>query len=476
MKEKLQKFLFGAYQPFTIYAAVMIFYHSMMKENPILDTLRYFAVALNQYNLIDYLQMRYETWTSRIFIEPVIVILARHLTVWKVLDIIVLTLIPVTLSLLFGCLQSRKYNWLIVGLCLLYPLQDMGSTGWASTCTFYTWVLAFGLLALVPTSKAIKGKELRWYDFAIGVVPLIYAANMEQMCALLTVTFAGAIIYICWKQKSELRADGLVEENAVKKQSQEQEETACSKENGQWLLVAQLLICLLQLANIALCPGNSVRTQAELTDGISNYQMLGMLDKLYLGFNDTIQKLIDDNLVLVAFTLFMFLLITVKHKKISYSIIAAVPVFYAVRENVLGTFFQNFLSYLGTNYQMTVETYMNGTGYLMLFFQVVFVLCIVLEIVILSDTYGEWIFMTLVLGGGFVSRVIMGFSPTLYSSGNRTFLYLYFCMIFAVIYYVKKNGELLAEYRKAKYVMAVGLGLFACVNVMNVAAYIMLWD
>ena len=55
----------------------------------------------------------------------------------------------------------------------------------------------------------------------------------------------------------------------------------------------------------------------------------------------------------------------------------------------------------------------------------------------------------LVMGAGIMSRVVMGFSPTVYESGARTFLFQYIAMtIFGLLMYQEFNQNLTAKNQK----------------------------
>lgn len=101
------------------------------------DDVVYFQTLMDGRSIWEILAHRYATWSSRMAIEFVLIPLVQVPWLWKILDIIVFTLIPVLLyRLLF--LNPEKYlymecninktagKWLVCAFMLLYPFSDMG--------------------------------------------------------------------------------------------------------------------------------------------------------------------------------------------------------------------------------------------------------------------------------------------------------------------------------------------------------------
>ena len=76
----------------------------------------------------------------------------------------------------------------------------------------------------------------------------------------------------------------------------------------------------------------------------------------------------------------------------------------------------------------------------------------------------------LLLGVGLASGIVMGFSPTIYASADRPYIYLYFILIFVCLFLLKREGkEGLPEKNKVASKLAVTLFLvFILVNVAEV--------
>ena len=175
------------------------------------DDVVYFQTLMDGRSIWEILAHRYATWSSRMAIEFVLIPLVQVPWLWKILDIIVFTLIPVLLyRLLF--LNPEKYldmecninktagKWLVCAFMLLYPFSDMVSAGWIATTVNYLWPL-LGLLyiALLLQKLAQKG-HVHWYEGAGGVVSCIFCSSQEQVAAILLVLLFLAMVY-SWRRK-----------------------------------------------------------------------------------------------------------------------------------------------------------------------------------------------------------------------------------------------------------------------------------
>lgn len=98
----------------------------------------YFQAQLNSSTLSDFLSMRYNNWSSRLIIEPILIFLVKsNINIWRVTDSI-LYVLGVVLSLkLVNYKTNRNFN--IIGCLIfgLYPILDMNSAGWVATTTNY---------------------------------------------------------------------------------------------------------------------------------------------------------------------------------------------------------------------------------------------------------------------------------------------------------------------------------------------------
>lgn len=443
------------YSPFVCFTAIQIAFHLLMTEIPILDGFRYFAQVLDEYSLTGFLSMRYHTWSSRIVIEGFEAVLSRHFTLWRVCDILVWVLLYVSLTKLIGTFPSGKaaaedeaerkktgMNWLIAAGLLCYPIIDMSSAGWIATMMNYAWPLAFGLYALTIPTKLLHRDPVRIYEYVLGSLAMVYACNAEQAAAVL---FGVLLLLGCGLLITERRFS--------------------------FVFPLYLAIDIAELALVFLCPGNAARSNAEIAEGIRDFKVLSKADKLYLGFSDMMEKLLGYDRLLLFVTVLLFVVVLMKFKRLSYGTVALVPLLMTIRAGTFGSFFQNYLFVLDTDELLGAESYMLSKGYLAVVFRVVFLVCFALVIAILSDSRAEWLFLLGVFLLGLSSRVVMGFSPSLYASGARTMIYLHISLLFIALYFVWKERELFEQHPRVRFgtlLFASALGVFGTMNSLGV--------
>ena len=201
MKSVTQK----KYLPFWVFAVVMGIYHVIMREPEGSDAMWFFRNQLDTYTLTDYLNMRYDTWSSRLLIEAVLVYISRNILAWKLLDFVFWMFLAWALVWIFPEEKRETASCFIVGILLLYPMWDLRTAGWIATSVNYSWPLALGVFSLHGTARTFRGQKTSVYMWILYSLAALYAANMEQMAAVLFgINFCAAVCFALekrpWKQ------------------------------------------------------------------------------------------------------------------------------------------------------------------------------------------------------------------------------------------------------------------------------------
>lgn len=138
---------------FVAAALAAVLWHVVLSTN-VGDDMVYFKTLLDgNSSLGEILAHRYETWSSRMMIEAVLIPLVHCPLLWKILDIVIFTSLPVLLCGLLGV--TGRGRWFVTGLVLLYPFADMASAGWIATTTNYLWPL-WGVLVIGMVLKQLR--------------------------------------------------------------------------------------------------------------------------------------------------------------------------------------------------------------------------------------------------------------------------------------------------------------------------------
>lgn len=84
----------------------------------------WFAEVLNEYKLMDYLEYRYQIWTSRLPIEAVLVYLTRlNPWIWKICNVLIILLLVYECCVIWGKVCDVFTISVFILLVLLVPIM-----------------------------------------------------------------------------------------------------------------------------------------------------------------------------------------------------------------------------------------------------------------------------------------------------------------------------------------------------------------
>lgn len=137
-------------------ALAAVLWHVILSTN-VGDDMVYFKTLLDgNSSLGEILAHRYETWSSRMVIEAVLIPLVHCPLLWKILDIVIFTSLPVLLCGLLGVTGARTLVCNRTGAAL--SVCDVASAGWIATTTNYLWPL-WGVLVIGMVLKQLRAAE-----------------------------------------------------------------------------------------------------------------------------------------------------------------------------------------------------------------------------------------------------------------------------------------------------------------------------
>lgn len=385
----------------------------------------YFLEQVTNNSCLSFAISRYSWWSSRVIIEFVLcAVLKTSKYLWILLEAGMVALAGYSISRIFIKDNKKENNIMLLFMILLYPLNVMNGAGWAATTTNYMWPLATCLFALVPIKKIWNGEKIRLFEFPLYSIALIYAGNQEQSCAILVGTYILFSIFMIIKNK-KLHP----------------------------YMVVQSLIIIASLVFILTCPGNYARNQAEIADNFKDFEMLTVLDKIGLGLTATNALLVGNgNALFLLLTGLMVVYIFSNCKENLYKIIAVIPflsvmllAFLSNTTSNIFPFIVSFKKYFIMEGVMLTAANSNNLFYtLPVIFAFINFMCVILSIMIIFKNLKNNIAL-LVFLVGLASRLIMGFSPTIFASATRTMIFLEFSMIIVSILVwqalIKKNDK-----------------------------------
>lgn len=381
----------------------------------------------------------YYTWSSRLLINFIWFVVLKTGVVGKFIYCSLSMYVFLwALSILFNKRNDYRINLFIVALVFLFPFDALSTAGWVATTTSYFGPQVFALASLVSIKKVLYDEKIKKYEFLFYCICVIYGANAEQMNIVLFVLFSVAIIYLFIIKKNDFRIGILYG------------------------------LIILNMVNMFLCPGNRARDIAETSTWFPTYGMLNVIDKADIGLSTTLKWMFASNNVLIIFVcIVMTVLVWRKYREPFFRAIAVIPMaatlsFGPLKECLSALF--PYISY-GANdidYYGAFTVAASGTGIGMVQFGIflVIAMCICAEVLLLNDSIEGLVTDSTLILAGVASRVMMGFSPTVYGSGSRTYTTLVICMIAVTVHLYASNISFIEDVNKEETYRYILWGIF----------------
>ncbi|MCQ2009542.1 DUF6056 family protein [Sporolactobacillus sp. STSJ-5] len=416
MRSKINNGLLKVYQwdyyPIIVFTIIMVFLHAMMQINR--DDIG-FATVLHGNSLLPWLKFRYLNWSSRLAIEASEAsVLYLNYIVWKILDILFFVLLAVSSSKLIATPQNaRQINWFIIASLLIFPIQDLATAGWASTTMNYLWTLSLAVTTFIPVKKILLKQKVRWYEYLLCMIALAYGSNQEQMAiGLFIIYFAFLVYYVISRKKISV------------------------------YMLIQLVIIGINILLILNSPGNLIRKNLTIKNDFPDYTMLSHLDKFQLGFSSSLAHIIfSPNLTFFVFSALLAIVVFNKFKDKLFRVIAIIPVLSQITfglcspittqlfPNITGKIFRPMSQY---GY-VSVENYFFPQVYIPIILLGLISTSVLISLYLVFENSKTTLLTVLIILVGFVSRLMMGFSPSIWVSDLRTFAFIHFSFVICSI-------------------------------------------
>ena len=410
---------------------VMLFAHIFIVTGTNDDA--WFAKILDEYDMIDYLLIRYHNWTSRLPIEAVVIILSRmNPWVWKVFNVLVVLLLVYECNYIFGdkcdAVSIVRYTMLI----LLLPPKMLSSAGWIATTVNYLWPITIGIYTLVPLCRWFRGEKLHVLEFVLGCVACIFACSQEQM-ALVLLTENILIVIYCMYSKHKVP-------------------------------ILMWIYCVTAGAMtlfILTCPGNAVRSTLETSTWFPEFAELTFGNKVLTGVLSTFSYYVscgEYNIIFLMFVLVLMLAVFDVTQKWFLRCLAAFPVIVTLFWGLGGRVIMRmnltsktyWLSLIQNDRIALLSAY--GTEHIVLeccIFLAVLCTVVISLFVVHGKSLNSCVSIT-ILFAALCSRIILGLSPTVYASGARTATLGCICLLILIFMCIQRRMH--GKYMKRLYV------------------------
>lgn len=415
----MKKFLNKKWLPYIVFLCYLILVH-LSDYKAVSDDTRF--VNIFGGNITEALQNRYTTWSSRVLIEYVLAIIINHsVFLWKVCNITMSMLILFSLDKIFLSKENgNSVRFILVVLLIFYPVGHMGSAGYITTTINYLWPLATMLYSFIILKKLYYNEKIYFIEGFIYLVCAIFGANQEQYAPAMIVTFVIALLLMLYKKRFNI-----------------------------WLCLINIS-CITELVLILSCPGNTNRLSSETGRFMSAFESLSFFEKVRLGYITTIAEFVENSSnVFLLFGVIFAICMFKKTKNVLYRIIPLAQLSYIFifsfnhafegrcLRRLLGTNDISSLNFMGFSWVLRYALYLLLSCLILLGFYYYF------------DSLKEFFLASCVYCLAIGSRMILGFSPTLYASSTRTFLIMYAGIIICtLLILINRNKGIVKEWSK----------------------------
>ena len=350
-----------------------------------------------------------ETWSSRNIIEFLqfsLYTIPGCVWIFRIINSGMFTLIGYCIYKIIDSKYTTRKN-LILSLMGLFtiPIDQLATAGWIATSANYLWPTALGCYAVLPVILSLQNRPIPFHTKILAALSMIVASNEQQIAAILVGVLVCIILYsVTFKKKLN------------------------------WFSCLLLVIGIVEIIFHLSWKGNILRTTSEIATWNPEFNMQSTIEKISNGFFSTIYWLLSPSCIcIIIMNAALAMVIQEKYKSTVIRSFAWFPCFFFVffgtlREIMIKIFpalHQIYISSIDTTSWFNSDVWITAIVYFFVTFLVAFNCCLALEGL-------KGVFIGIIWLGGMLSRVIMGFSPTLYASSTRTFFPL---MIISVIIY-----------------------------------------
>lgn len=407
-KRKITKESVYYYLPFFV---VMVVYTLFLLKTPVVtDDL----ALINKYVGITWPQewnnilFDYFNWSSRVLINATIHIFLGHRKIYWVLATgILIFLLLLALDKIFNPEKDKKKNQLVMLIFLIFPFYFLAGSGWRVGTISYFWTIACAVIGMVPLAMIVRGEKVPITLLTLSIFSLIFAGNHEQCLVVLLFIYSAFLGYFFIAKKV------------------------------QWAFLLQYFTLLASLVFILTAPGNGARTQTESLVRFKDFGMLNLFDRMDLGFASTMQKLVfTGNSVFLIVCILLTVYIVSNYRSKYYRAIGVIPLSVCLIAGYAKTWvisgynnISNLIGEVPPNGMITVDNYLSLFPYVKLAVFLITAIAVVIGLYLVFGNTYKTILAEALLFGGAASRVILGFSPSVWVSGDRTYVFLFFCLL-----------------------------------------------
>ncbi|RXT25038.1 hypothetical protein BVJ53_06490 [Lacticaseibacillus chiayiensis] len=447
MKQIAKKFRRDVRYKFLSIAFMIVVFEHLFVRDYSGDAAIAFSHYLDRTTLIATLHNRYMTWTSRVFIEAVLLKLSQnmHVILWALIDILMWVLLIWAMMKL----TNYKHNYLILCLTFIVPLSMMNGAGWMATSINYFWPLALGTLGLVSLYKVYLHENISIVFGLIVLAGLVFATNFETYSVMYLILLSYFSFLMIRQHRFSV--------------------------SGIAFIAIQYSICLANIIIALVAPGNKQRVVVETKFHMLDFANMTFFDKLSVGFNHTFSELTDHNVLFLIFAIMLvFVALSTKPRSRELVGISVIPLIFVMFRTFLSPLvkaytpeFKALFDAVSKQYRVDSITYFDFVSYLPFVIYALILIAILLVLINGFKSLDTGVSLSVALLSGLVTVVAIGFSPSMYASGSRIFFFLDFILIYAITVMYDETSFFLNDHVAVKKALKICLFAFTVFSVVN---------
>jgi len=381
------------YLPLVLTSIFYFLFFGLVKGMTGDDVAYFFPIAHSGKKLFDLLVEHYNSWSSRSFIEGVMILVLRTpFFVWKIITGLFLSVLVWSIYYIFFDKQRMPVIWVfcsLMVLCNFFLLST--SAGWVATTLNYIWPVAALFFIFVPVKLIEAEKKHNRFYYLLFFPFGVFALNQELFVVPVLIIFLVLLVRSIKNGKHEFYY---------------------------YLL---LITSLISLVFILTCPGNSNRFIKETNTWYPLFGELSLIQKSAIGIMVLFNYIVIINPFIFIFSSVICVLIIFfnEREKLLYRLISLIPLFCSLFVFIAksrGLFFTDgWFGGLAQGEQYHTILQISKIGFIIISL-FAYLLCLY---IILKNTMNT-VLIYIVIISGFISQLAMAFSPTVYASAIRT--------------------------------------------------------
>lgn len=353
---------------------------------------------------ITFMFNRYMQWSSRLWIEGAIVFSCRNVSLFILISLICTATVSICISCILNFSRLMDNIILSVLIICLFPLFSMNSAGWIATTVSYLWPLTLFLIWL-SIDVFRKSHRINKSLVAVGLITLLLSVCSEVVAVL-------AVSY--------LLISFLVDRHQIKNV----------------YFIGSSVLAIVGVINVLVCPGNSVRKQAEIVH-FSQFKDLSFFDKIFIQVNHLGISLFSTNsLLFVSFCIILLVASAILKTLVPACLITISLILQGISSNYIHTRFDNIAHQLAAG-ELT-DNSIRSLFYPNLFF-VTAVVLIGVAIALMYKKSLKTLYLLFSFSVTVVLSLAVSLSPSILASADRPFIPLYIVFIVSGSFIVNKT-------------------------------------